>query len=256
MSEDKLIIGDIVEVNASAVEPKDYFKVLKDSVNTRTDVVELQNQLNIIARTIKGAESLGQNVFLDKLKFTAETIIKEQMLYVNSYRDYVYKDNISDFITKVIPKHSVKMIDLENYPRAIPLSNMEDIIHAKSLNIFDKFLVVFTDLTDIDHRSDEQKKFLLDNRDPIVFGYFQLDKTTHTHERLYMITDWEDEYCELTYERMLDKMSKMGITDGHTIDPSDVSYLTDLTNSVTSKINAPSATTLSFYDRLKQWMSK
>lgn len=251
MSNDKLVINDMIEINPNAVEPKDYFNILKSSVVRRDDVKELDAQLALIAENIMGAEKLGQKVFLDKLTFTATTIVKEKILQKHGYVDFVYKNNVNNFITSVEPKNSVKMIDLENYPRSIPTENMNEINRAMELNVFDKFLVVFTDLTDIDHRSEEQQEFLSRNRDPIVFGYFTLDKTTHIHERLYLITDWEDEYCELTYERMLDKMTELDIKDGHKLDVSN--YLTELTNSVIANVNKEDSIT-TFYDRLLKWI--
>lgn len=52
------------------------------------------------------------------------------------------------------------------------------------------------------------------NRDPIVFGYFEDSKSHEKGERFYAIADWEDEYCDLTIEKLTEKMARDGIGRG------------------------------------------
>jgi hypothetical protein len=50
--------------------------------------------------------------------------------------------------------------------------------------------------------SDEKSKM----RDPILFGYI---KET---DRLYFIADWEDEYCDLTFDEIIDVVGENKLT--------------------------------------------
>ena len=88
---------------------------------------------------------------------------------------------------------------------------MEDIIKAQELGVFDVLLVLYTDLTNEEVNTPAQKEFAARNRDPVVFGMFVEDKINLKHDRLYFVTDWEDEFCDLTFTKMLDKMSEIGI---------------------------------------------
>ena len=49
-------------------------------------------------------------------------------------------------------------------------------------------------------------------RDPILFGTFEqrIDGIYDICDRFYYIGDWEDEYCDLTLTKMVQKMSENG----------------------------------------------
>jgi hypothetical protein len=50
--------------------------------------------------------------------------------------------------------------------------------------------------------SEEKQKM----KDPILFGYI---KET---DRLYFIADWEDEYCDLTFDEIVDVIGENKLT--------------------------------------------
>jgi hypothetical protein len=134
----------------------------------------------------------------------------------------------------------VKIVELENYPRSIPDENMDDIIAAKELGLFDVLLVLYTDLANEEVSTPKQKEFAARNRDPIVFGMFIEDKINLKHDRLYFITDWEDEFCDLTFTRMLDKMSEMGIENPGkeiTIDHAHINRIVEMSKTEINGIN-------------------
>lgn len=220
-----------------AFEPKDYFEELKTKLQT-ADKEQLVSQLDSINEFMVRAKNVGQKNFLHKLVYARETIVKEQQLLINGINRYVVKDDIEKFIDKVEPKNSVKIIELERFPRAIPVHCMEDIQKAKDLGIFSDFCVVFTDLTNNKYETKTEKNFVARNRDPIVFGYFMHEKSRLKHERFYFITDWEDEFCDLTFTKMIDKMAKMGITNAEKKIAFDETYLTQISEEALSEMSA------------------
>lgn len=223
-----------LEIDETALEPKDYFKVLKGKLNSQTEK-DLTNQLNVLAEHILAAKKINQKKFLEKLSFTYQTILKEQILLAAGFSKFVYKDDIKDFIDKVKPAKSVKIIELERFPRAIPLSVMENIKKVQDLEIFSGFVVVFTDFTDSDHSTKKEREVIQRNRDPIVFGYFKSNpedvsmgtSTGLTHERFYFVDDWEDEFCDLTFAKMVAKMSESGVHMERTIS-TEYAYLNEI----------------------------
>src|SRR5699024_9424503 len=63
----------------------------------------------------------------------------------------------------------------------------------------------FTDYTGKIERQVEKERI---EKDPILFGTFQ-DKNSQTViDRFYFLGDWEDEYCDLTLDKMVNKMKK------------------------------------------------
>lgn len=216
-----------VEVNTDAVEPKDYFKVLKAKKKS-VDNEFLQNQLETVAKNILLAKDVGQTSFINLLSFSYDTIIKEQKLLAHGIKDYMLKEDIRHLLDTVKPADSIKIIELERFPRAIPEEVLEKIKEAQDLEIFDGFVVVFTDLTQGDYTTKEEKAFVAKNRDPVVFGYFRSTSGGFNHDRFYYIADWEDEHCDLTYGRMIDKMTKIGIKNPGKIINVDHSYISQL----------------------------
>lgn len=192
------------------IEPSEYFNELKSKL-TVVQLSDLENQIAAISDKILTAKKLGQKNMLHKLAFVRNTIIKEQVLLSNGLSTYVYKDDIVRFIENVVPRNSVKIIELERFPRVIPQDNADTILKYKEL--FDSICIVFTDFTDNEYKSEEDKAVISRNRDPIAFGYFKHDKANLRHERFYYITDWEDEYCDLTLTKLVEKLGEMGIKD-------------------------------------------
>lgn len=199
-----------ITINEDAKEAKDYFKILKASTS-KIDEAEIQGALDQIAEHLIKAESIGQKSFRRRLAFTGDVLLKEQFLFHRGFKDFVLVEDIKKYIDKVKPANSVKIIELERYPRVIPWECMERIAKAQSFNVFSDFCVVFTDFSDNDYKTEEEKKLVARNRDPVVFGYFIDKQTGDKHDRFYLITDWEDEYCDLTFSKLIQEMSAKGI---------------------------------------------
>ncbi|MEC2525846.1 hypothetical protein P9X78_27380, partial [Bacillus thuringiensis] len=68
---------------------------------------------------------------------------------------------------------------------------------------FDQFYVVFTDYTGkVEKQVTKERR----DKDPILFGTFQDEKSRTVIDRFYFIGDWEDEYCDLTLDKMVNKV--------------------------------------------------
>jgi len=199
-----------VQVDEESFEPKDYFNLVKNSTQKATAKM-FEEQLATIADLLIRAKEVGQVGFTQKLAFSYDTILKEQQLLANGVDTYVLQPDMLKFLDKV---KDVKIIEIQRYPRAIPIENMEAIQQAKNLKIFTNFLVVYTDLSGEDPTTPEEKAKVARNRDPIVFGYFAHEKKSSIrHDRFYFITDWEDEFCDLTFSKMVSKMATLGINE-------------------------------------------
>jgi len=243
---------DEIAVNKDAIEPKDYFKILKSNVK-KSVKEKLEAQLEALGAQIIHAREVGQKNFLERLSFCYDTVLKEQSLLAQGVDRFVYKEDVKSFLDVVEPKNSIKIIELERYPRSIPLDNLKQIQDVQKLGIFDDYCVVFTDLTGQDYQTPKEKAFVAKNRDPIVFGYFKDMPTATQHERFYFITDWEDEYCDLTFTKMIERMGEAGIKNPeHTIGV-DHKYLADIVSEIRSG-GKEDKKSKSFWERL--WPSR
>ncbi|WP_368900779.1 hypothetical protein [Oceanobacillus oncorhynchi] len=178
--------------------PSEYFVMVKDKKNKSSDQMlnrVYDNCLNLLNKY----KVTGQTSAAKKMIFHLETIEKEREIIKSGINTFVYKDDIEEFIENVA-NDVVKIIELEKYEREVPDEVIQDFEKVKHL--FDQCYVVFTDYTGKIEKQIEKE------RDPILFGTFQ-DKDSRTVvDRFYFIGDWEDEYCDLTLDKMVNQMKK------------------------------------------------
>jgi len=87
---------------------------------------------------------------------------------------------------------------MKNFIRPIPDEVVAKIAEADKLEVFDNYVIMHYDpkgKNKQDTAKEEAKK-----RDPIVFGVIA------GSTKLYYITDWIDEYCDLTLEKFVDTL--------------------------------------------------
>jgi hypothetical protein len=185
------------------VDPKTYFNKLKSKKQKCTD--EVLNGIYTNCMTLMEKYQLtGQIDAMKKLLFHLETIERERKVLASGIDIFVYLDDIKQYINDVGDK-VVKIIELDRYEREIPDEVVAKYVKVKDL--FDRFIIVFTDYTKqyVDKTQKSRKE-----RDPILFGLFQDKKSerrdTVTSERCYFIGDWEDEFCDLTLEKLVAEM--------------------------------------------------
>ena len=139
-----------------------------------------------------------------------ESIEKEQKLVDMGITTFVYKDDIDFYIDTVAntrnrSERPIKIIELERYEREIPDEIVNLIAEVKDK--FDQLYVVFTDYTG---KIERQVKKERREKDPILFGTFQNQADRTVIDRFYYLGDWEDEYCDLTLDKMVNETEKTG----------------------------------------------
>lgn len=179
-----------------------YFDDLKEKcVNINLD--NLEKSLQEIPAQIQKAEKIGQKFLAEKLKRHIYLIMKEKTLLNYGINKYVSLYDINRFIDG-IEDYVVKFCEIMAFPRIIPNEVVEKIEKMKSLGLFSEFYIVFTDYTDEEIISDKAKKQREINRDPIVFGTID-----GYQDRYYFIADWVDEYCDITFDKMVNTLQSM-----------------------------------------------
>lgn len=188
------------KLKEEAIEPKEYFDHLKGSLKC-LDTELMEKNRATITGLIRKYKISGQKRALEKLKFNLEVILKEEELLKRGYDKYVYKEDVEKYIRDV-SNNVVKIIELERFERDIPMEVIKRKIEVE--DIFDDFLVVFTDY------ANQHKGRIRIEKDPILFGVFKDDEILEFHNKLYFVDDWIDEYCDLTFDKMIKEMSEKG----------------------------------------------
>ena len=197
---DKLKTTDNVE---SQLTPQQYFEQVKERKHNITDE-ELVKVYDNCLELLNKYKITGQKNGMRKLMFHLECIEKEREIVKMGINTFIYRDDIEEYIDTVA-KDTVKIIELENYEREIPDEIVEVIAATKDK--FDQLYVVFTDYTGKVERQIEKERR---DKDPILFGTFQNQSNRTVIDRFYYLGDWEDEYCDLTLDKMVNETEKAG----------------------------------------------
>ena len=189
--------------NDFELSPSEYFEQVKERKNHITDE-DLRKVYDNCLELLNKYKITGQKKGMKKLMFHLECIEKEREIVKMGINTFIYRDDIEEYIDNVA-KDTVKIIELENYEREIPDEIVNLIAEVKDK--FDQLYVVFTDYTG---KVERQIKKERREKDPILFGTFQNQADRTVIDRFYYLGDWEDEYCDLTLDKMVNETEKTG----------------------------------------------
>ena len=189
--------------NGFELSPSEYFEQVKERKNHITDE-DLRKVYDNCLELLNKYKITGQKKGMKKLMFHLECIEKEREIVKMGINTFIYRDDIEEYIDNVA-KDTVKIIELENYEREIPDEIVNLIAEVKDK--FDQLYVVFTDYTG---KIERQVKKERREKDPILFGTFQNQTNRTVIDRFYYLGDWEDEYCDLTLDKMVNETGKSG----------------------------------------------
>lgn len=185
---------------ADDIPPADFFRQIKNSARpiTQEDLVQVRQSL---AEEILQFIETGQLSSAERLLFHLNTVGRELKAIEAGFKRYIYRDDLEDYILKV-SKSVVKITELKNFERRIPKDNVE--LVTKAMPIFDDLIIVFTDYTGREERKVHKKDRA---KDPIVFGTFHTKNKEIWNHRFYFVTDWVDEFCDLTLDKFIGEMA-------------------------------------------------
>lgn len=190
-------------IKQNEMNPQEYFNYVKGKKSTITDE-ELLKVYDNCLELLNKYHITGQRKAMRKLLFHMECIEKERKIVKLGINTFVYRDDVEFYIDNVA-KNTVKIIDLASYEREIP-DDVVDII-AQVKDEFDQLYIVFTDYTgEVERQVIKERR----QKDPILFGVFEDVKSRSVIDRFYYIADWEDEYCDLTLDKMINETKLVG----------------------------------------------
>lgn len=152
------------------------------------------NRVSKYLRAIHKASSIGQTALVSKLAREMVGNKYESFLAAEGYYYVVKEEDVVKFARK--SEKGIAIDYIKNFARPIPDEVADKIVKANALEIFDNYVIMHYDPESksyMDTPKEEAKR-----RDPIVFGVIAGSR------KLYYITDWIDEYCDLTLEKFVD----------------------------------------------------
>ena len=147
-------------------------------------------------QAIHNAYTVGQTALVEKLLSEMVANKYEALLASRGAYYAISEQRVVDFVNKT--ERGVELTYLKNFTRPIPQEAIDKVIEANEYEVFDNYVVMHYDPKG-EHRA-ETKKEEAKRRDPIIFGVIAGSR------KLYYITDWIDEFCNLTLDKFVDTL--------------------------------------------------
>lgn len=164
-------------------------QITNDSVKTYTERIFGY----LIA--LRNAELTGQKALKEKLLKNIVINRYESILYAKDIYHVIYENDLINFYKK--SEKGVSLTYIKNFIRPLPQQVVDKITEVNELEIFDNYVIMHYDPDKKSYQQTlaEKEKEYKKKRDPILFGVIQ------GSDKLYYITDWIDEYCDLTLDK-------------------------------------------------------
>ena len=215
---------NIGERNVKDQSPKKWYQTLAEKFHTKSSELERSTVIDVLEffRQIKGLSKEQSETYVNRLKgyiialkntdMNGQTALKEKLLrdmVINKYESILYakglyyvvsEDQVVDFIKKT--DKGVELTYVKNYLRVIPPQVTKLIVQLNELLIFDNYCILHYDPEKKSYAQtiEEQKRETQKRRDPILFGLIR------GSNKLYYITDWVDEFCDLTLDKFVETL--------------------------------------------------
>jgi len=180
------------------ISAKEFFESIKNSA----EELELANErfLNY-EKSIAYLKRTGQIAILERMEYDLEIHRAETQLYATGFRKLVTEANVVEFASKSC--RELRLDWIKNFTRLIPEKVLEAKEKCDENHIFDNYVIMH-----YDPYKDGVLKTLNEieaEKDPILFGVIA------GSNKLYYIGDWVDEYCNLTFDKLVEKLGEDAI---------------------------------------------
>jgi hypothetical protein len=120
----------------------------------------------------------------------------ESLLYSEGLYYVVSEQQVVDFTKKT--EKGLSLTYLKNFARPLPQDVVDMIAKVNGYGVFDNYVVLHYDPKGESYKPTEKE--IAKKKDPILFGVIA------GSNKLYYITDWVDEACNLTLQEFVDTL--------------------------------------------------
>ena len=181
---------------------QEYFRSIKMSCE---EIQKLDDRMNGYVTAVHHAEEFGQTALADDLKSRMEVIKLESRMFSMNLTKVITEEQVINFYKEA--EKGIQLYFIRNFARIIPASLLEIKKRADELEIFDNYVIMTYDPGTKSYKQTQQEKEQEEakRKDPILFGLIRNSR------KLYYIGSWEDEFCDLTLEKFIEKFGEEAI---------------------------------------------
>ena len=155
-----------------------------------------RDRVSMYLKALHNAKIAGQTALMEKLLSEMIANKYEAMLYTKGCYYAIPEEKVVEFAEKT--ERGVQMAYLKNFTRPIPQEAVDKVGEVSEYEVFDNYVVMYYDPQN--KHKEETRKEEAKRKDPILFGVIAGSR------KLYYITDWIDEYCDLTLEKFVETL--------------------------------------------------
>lgn len=171
-----------------------FFSMVKSS--SKESAFMYRDRVSTYLKALHNACDMGQTALQEELLKGLVTNKYESLLFAEGYYYVIDEETIVDFIKKC--EKGISLDYIKNFARPIPQEVVEKISKLNELEVFDNYVVLHYDPEKTAYKETEYE--IAKRKDPIIFGLIAGSK------KLYYVTDWIDETCDLTLEKFVDTL--------------------------------------------------
>ena len=189
------------------VATKYFFGYVKSKISKRV-LKDLESEIEKLGKLFKQASEIDQTGLRDALAKRLMTLMLKQQARAQGFELFISKSDIEKY-RGLVSDSEIEFCKLENYPRPIPDKVRKKLMAAQRKQVFTEYHVLYTDQTGEVMKSTKQQ---IKEKDPILFGSIPGDDGNY-----YYIADWVDEYCDLTLDKLVDRMKEETDTESSVV---------------------------------------
>ena len=179
---------------------EEFFKSIKNSTE---ELNSIKGRSNSYTEILNQATKFGQTALAEKIKHNITILKEESQLYAMGLRTVIKEDKIIQFALDA--ERGVRLDYVKNFTRVIPPSILEIKEKLDDKGIFDNYVVMHYDPDG--HATEMTEEEIEKAKDPILFGLIK------NSNKLYYISDWIDDYCNLTLSTLLEVIGESGVNE-------------------------------------------
>jgi len=194
-------------VNPPTITIQEYFRSIKMSCQ---ELEKLDDRMNGYVTAVKHADDFGQKTLSDDLKSRIEIIKLESRLYSMGLTKVITEEQVVNFYKEA--EKGIQLVWVRNFKHIIPAALLETKKRADELEIFDNYVVMHYDTLKKSYKQTKEEyektkaEEIRKRKDPILFGVLKDSR------KLYYVGSWEDDYCDLTLDKFIEKYGEDAIT--------------------------------------------
>lgn len=196
------ITAGVSNKSGSDIHPELYFKYIKRKFST-LEGMKMNARLKRLEKAFNKAVENGQDALGEKFLKEITREMRETSMYAKGFKYFIEAEDLNKYKNRIRGGH-ISDTKFHDFTRVIPKDVLEK--KKKSDGLFDGYVIYHYWNAKAEKVREGKQKMSPEEkqkmRDPVLFGVI---KETN---RLYFIADWVDEFCDLTFEEMIDVIGK------------------------------------------------